>query len=235
MEKSKEIVKEVGTSKMDPELNGLFDLNNNLEGVDIRFPQIQIMHQSEMFKMPSGEMVKDFIGIILDMNNANAYWEKTISEIGLGLPPDCFSLDGLVPSQDSEKIQIESDRGGCKACPRNQFKSDGKRGKACKNMKRVHILIGDELLPYRLTIPPTGLAAINDYVVFCRSKPVPYQLAYTKFSVISEKNKDGIQYSKVIYSFFSYVEKKRGIIVKKQYEEMKNFLRGQMIMASEYV
>jgi len=43
-----------------PALNDLFDINENMEGVDARLPQIGIAHQAQMFTMPDGSKAESF-------------------------------------------------------------------------------------------------------------------------------------------------------------------------------
>lgn len=174
----------------------LFDMGDQMEGVEAKLPQIKIIHQGQMFAFPDESKRLSFTGTIIDMNRTNAYWAESFDDSGGGDPPTCFSLDGVSPEMSSAEIQSES--GGCRDCPHNQYKSDGKRGKLCKNMKRVHILMEGTLMPFRLTIPPSNLKAVDLYVSLLTSQGVPYQLVESEFSLKPVKNKDGIEYSELI-------------------------------------
>lgn len=215
----------------DAESLGLFDLKANMEGVEPRLPQIKIIHQGRMFEMPDGESVKDFVGVILDMNRVNAWWEIGFDESGGGSPPQCSSLDGVRPDPLSEKRQSDD----CASCPQNKFGSDGGRGKACKNMKRVHIQLLDQRLPIRLTVPPSNLKVLDEYVTMLTSKGMPYQLVRTKFSLKGVQNKDGIKYSELELSPAEYItDPEEAKWVKKQLMQYKKVMRGQEFGAEEY-
>jgi len=159
-----------------------FDLGDNMEGVEAQLPQIKILHQAEMFLLPDGSKVQTFTGVIIDMNRTNAYWIKSYENGSTDLP-DCFSLNGVTPDMSSQDIQSES--GSCVDCPMNQFGScsSGGKGKACRNNKRVHVLVGGSMMPMRLTSPPTSIKSIDLYVSLLTSQSIPYQLVETEFSL----------------------------------------------------
>ena len=211
---------------------GVFNPADNMEGVEPRLPQIGIIHQGQMFKMPNGESVATFEGIILDTNRANAYWLKSFDESGGGDLPDCSSLDGIMPDLNAEDVQAES----CHTCNYNQFGTAAKGGgKACKNMKRVHILMGDSILPHRLTLPPSSLKAIDLYISLLTSQGVPHQLIATKFSLKEESNKAGIMYSEIVmHQGDAIIDIETVNNLKKQYTELKPIMRGQPIQFNEF-
>jgi hypothetical protein len=152
---------------------------------------ITIAHQNQAFQMPNGEMVKSFKGQIIDIVNVNAWWAETFDDSGGGTPPQCFSPDGIQPSPSSEDRQSQF----CRNCPQNQFGSDGGRGKACKNMKRVHVFLEGEALPSRLVVPPTSMQAINQYASRLAKKVLAPYFVITKFGLKASQNKSGIKYS----------------------------------------
>lgn len=215
---------------MDMELAGMFDLKDNMAGVEARLPQIGIIHQAQMFEFPDGEKHASFTGTILDISRINAWWEQSFDETGGGVPPDCFSMDGITPDPFSGNRQNSE----CRSCTQNSFGSDGGRGKACKNMKRVHILLEGEMLPHRLTIPPSNLKAVDLYVSLLTSKGIPYQLVKTEFSLGKAKNKDGITYAEIqmknIGTTDSVEEARR---IKAIRDEFLGVMRGQEIKAEE--
>ena len=169
------------------------------------------------------------------MNRANAYWAISFDESGGGDPPTCLSLNGVTPEMSSEEVQSNS--GLCMDCPRNQFGSDGKRGKQCKNMKRIHVLIDGSIMPFRLTVPPTNMKAVDLYVSLLTSQGVPYQLVETEFTLKKATNKDGVEYSELVMKNIGPAP-----IVKNQEDAMKlkaligqwkNIMRGEQITDRE--
>ena len=209
----------------------LFNLKDNMEGVQPRLPQIGIVHQGQMFIMPDGEKTQKFIGIILDSNRINAFWHHSFSESGGGDPPDCFSMDGIVPEASCPDPQHDS----CTKCPHNEFGSDG-RGKACKNMKRAHVLLDDSALPYRLTIPPTSLKSIDTYVSLLTGQGVPYQLVITEIGLREVANKDGIKYSEVTFKQVGNVTtKEKAEQLRQARNDMLQAMRGDTVNTEEYM
>lgn len=177
------------------EVLALFNLKDQMEGVEPRLPQIEIIHKGQMWKFPDESKKECFEAVILDHNRANAWWEKSVDESGGNAAPDCFSLDGLTPDPRSPKKQCEN----CMVCPRNAFGSDERgRGKACKNTKRVHILLDDTDLPHRLTLSPSSLKKFDKYITSLTGKRLPMQMVRTEFSLKEEKNSDGFTYSEVV-------------------------------------
>jgi hypothetical protein len=219
------------------ELRDTFNLKANMEGVQPRLPQIAIVHQAQLWVFPDETQVKEFEAIILDTNRINAWWERSFDETGGGTPPDCFSMNGIDCDQNSAMPQSKL----CRDCPKNKFGSDVRsggevgRGKACKNMKRVHIILSGELLPHRMTLPPSSLKAIDDYISRLTSKGLPYQLVYTTFKLKEAKNKEGIKYSEIKPDRGILItDPEKAAMLKKLLTEFKPVMRGQEIISEEY-
>jgi hypothetical protein len=217
---------------------GLFDTRENLKGLEPRLPQIKILHAGAlMFVMPDGTRVQKFESTMLDFNRCNAYWSVPFTESGGGTPPDCASLDAINLDPMSEAPQ--SATGKCKQCPMNQFgsekaKGEESRGKACKNMMRVHLLISGQLIPFRMTLPPTSLKVMDEYIPMIESRGHPYQLTVTEFSLVEAANKDGIKYSRLALKDIGKVtSQKEAFAIKNFIDEWKSVMRGQEIAADE--
>lgn len=201
-EGNKEEKYDIDTIKLPSDVTSLFDLRSNMEGIVPRLPQIGIIHQGQLFKMANDAKVEAFTGIILQKQFCNAWWKESFDESGGGTPPDCSSLDSITPDFNSPDVQAEK----CKVCDNNKFGSDG-RGKLCKNMVRVHIILDGQNTPHRLTLPPSNLRELNDYLATLTLKMIPYQLVYTQFSLESVQNKDGIEYSKIVFTPVGTIDK----------------------------
>lgn len=227
--------KKAMTKKKDSEvatINDVFDIRENMEGVEARLPQIGIIHQAQMFLMPDGSKVGAFKARILDVSRANAYWEESFDSSGGGTPPDCFSTDGIKPAH-SESMQSDA----CATCPQNQFGSDEqKTGKACKNMKRVHVILSDQdnLIPFRLTVPPSNLKEVDKYITNLSGMGIPYQLVETIFSLRETKSKGGIKYSLLVLEAGAQVQHRESALrFKAQRDEWLPIMRGQAVSAVE--
>ena len=180
---------------------GSSDVTDNLDQIQIRLPQVKIIHQAQMFEMPDGSKTQSFEGIILDFNKINSYWANSFDETGGGTPPDCFSLDGVRPSMLSADLQANA----CPDCPKNIFgsernkKGEPGRGKACKNLKRVHIITNsNQLLPFRLTLPPSNIKALDKYISDLAAMGKRWRQSWTEFKLVPQKNKDGIVYAELV-------------------------------------
>ncbi len=182
------------TTATPAEIADAFPMDSAAEGVDVRFPIIEIIHPAQQFKMPEGIMAPIFTGVILDIYKANAYWKESFDETGGGSPPDCFSMDSVTP--DMSATDRQADR--CHGCPWNEFGSDGGRGKACKNMQRMHVMIEGNFLPHAITIPPSSIGSVSQGISnFSINKGIPYQLMQFTFTLKEASNKEGIKYSQV--------------------------------------
>jgi len=213
----------------------LFDMGDQMEGVEAQLPQIKIIHQAQMFMFPDGTKEETFKGVILDMNRTNAYWAESYDDSGGGSPPTCSSLDGVTPEAGSE--QLQSTGNGCLGCPQNKYGTGKKGGKACKNMKRVHILIDGSLMPFRLTVPPSNLKAVDLYVSLLTSQGVPYQLVETEFSLRLAQNKDGIEYSELYMRNLGQAPMIRNIEdaqkMKALIAQWRGVMRGEVVTGNE--
>lgn len=158
-----------------------------------QLPQIKIAAGSIcMFILPDASKVDELTGVIIDIWNANAWWEKGMDEGGGGEIPDCFSLDAITPSDDGANVQSLD----CRSCTRNAWKPGG-QGKECKNMKRILIVLPERTIPYLLSAPPTSIRPIEQYMISLTDKQLPFYCVNTKLTLVIDKNKSGIEYSKL--------------------------------------
>jgi len=234
MSKAQEEGKEVAVSEgmAVAELGDLFNIRENMEGVVPDFPVIKSIHQGQMFEMPDGQKVESFTGIIIDISRANAFWHESFDTGGGGHIPDCFSVDGLVPSHNSADKQSDD----CATCPQNQFGSDrdGGRGKACKNMKRIFVLLPGEQFPFRLIASPANIRSIDSYVTQLSSKAIPYQLVVTEFSLYKKKNQDNIEFSGMNFKHIETIEDKDAAMkIKRTVDDLRASMRGLDVSAAE--
>ena len=132
-------------------------------------------------------------GVIVGHKQARAYWQQSIDETGGGEPPDCGSDDGI--------SGIGDPGGACGKCPLNVFGTDkgkGKkpgRGKACKELRLVFLLMPKSLIPVLFMLPPTSLGPMRKYFLKLASEGLPAHGVTTRFTLEETKNKDGIKYA----------------------------------------
>lgn len=138
----------------------------------------------------------ELVGVILYHHPVNAYWKEKFT--GGNEQPDCSSYDG--------KQGVVRETGECKdcaSCPYNQFGSDG-AGKACKNVHRVYILREGNPIPLILSLPPTSLKYMRDYIgKRILLKGLRSYQAVTKITLKKEKSAGGITYSRAAFEFVS--------------------------------
>lgn len=226
-----QIVKKESTEVAIPtdDLLKMFPLMGNIDGVDVRPPKIGIISQAQLFRMPTDEKVPTVVGIVVHAHRCNGYWEKDMAEGGAGNPPDCASMDGIIPYTENPKCHH------CAECQFNQFKSDGGRGKACKNMQRLYVQVNDSIIPFLITLSPTSLRAWSDYMVILTSMAKrPYQTVITQISLKSTKNKDGIEFSQ---AEFKMVEPINNMAKLKQIASISANVKGKKVevAADEYI
>lgn len=201
------------------------------EDVPIDFPRIKIPSGGGLtFEIPGeeeAEAAKELVGVILDHYRVNAYWQDEFA--GAGTPPTCSALDG--------KTGTGNPGGDCDACPMNAWGSStkGGRGKACKNIRRVYLLVEGEMLPYLLALPPTSLDDFNTYMRRLTSKhKVPYYGAISKAKLYKTSNKDGITYSAVAWSFVGALSAQDRNSMKNYAASLKSAMRNATIEIAEY-
>jgi hypothetical protein len=221
------------------DIASVFEDDNDMEGVVPRLPQISIAHQAQLWIFPDESKTAAFDAIIIGHNRANGWWKDMYAVSGGKERPDCSSTDGITPTVTSMDKQHSS----CLLCPKNQFGSDGGRGKACKNMKRIHILLEGSVLPHRITLPPTSLQAFDRYVTDqIAGRGLKLALVMTRFSLIKVPNADGIEYSEISLSVVNDIDGKPMILAKTKEDaesiksiksQWSSIVRGQEILSDE--
>lgn len=142
------------------------------------------------------ESVTELTGVILYHHPVNAYWRDKFA--GGNEQPDCASYDG--------KKGIVRETGeicDCADCKYNEFGSgEGGSGKACKNAHRIYILREGNPVPLILSLPPTSLKYMRDYIskrILLKGMRSYY--AVTKITLKKEKSQAGITYSRAAFAF----------------------------------
>lgn len=125
-----------------------------LEGIDPRPPRIKVSREAQVFMMPDGTSVKALTGVITFNHKARGRWETE------GQPlPTCSSMDGITGTDENG---VQHPCAGCKYNAWGSGKDD--RGKACKEMRWVYFLQDDEIIPSRISLPPTSLGKFDTFI-----------------------------------------------------------------------
>ena len=188
------------------------DAKENLQHVQDTFLRITTMGMRyQVNNCDIGNRGLEFKAIILRELPVNL-WYKDRFDPGAPVRPNCWSLEGLKPDPTSQLIQSES----CLTCRWNRFGSgigaDGKRrGKACRNTRRLVLKSEDFDLPLVLSLPPTSKKVFNNYLKSLSSGTVsiPLFIVCTIFSFDLNVN------------YPRPVMKTDGVIFPLMYEELK--------------
>lgn len=123
-----------------------------------------------------------YIDMVIIKANAflNKQWYKANYVEGSSELPDCYSLDGKVPSQQSKAMQAET----CELCPKNQWGSkigdNGQKQKACRDTKKLAIVpladirntaFGGAML---FRVPATSLKELSIMADALKGRGYPY-------------------------------------------------------------
>ena len=205
-----------------------------MDGLQLSFPRIKIPSGGGLaFEVPGDDpenpdAVKEVVGVIVDHHPVNAYWADKYA--GANNPPDCSSMDGKVG------IDADGNRKPCNSCQYNQWGSaeDG-RGKACKNMHRVYILREGEMLPLLLTLPPTSLKNLSDYLgLRVITKGLRSYGVITKVSLKKAQNAGGINYSQAVFSLAGKLSPEQTKAMAEYSQGIKVLTRLLAVGADEY-
>lgn len=175
------------------------------------------------------ESSTELVGVILFHHAVNGYWKEKFA--GGNEKPDCSSFDGKTGT-DAETGEIKS----CADCPFNQFGSDEDgRGKACKNVHRIYMLREDNPVPLILSLPPTSLKYMRDYIgKRILLKGMRCYEAVTKITLKKEKSAGGIAYSRAVFSFVGKLDSEKAAAAKAMADTIKQQDRNIDIDNSDY-
>ena len=116
----------------------------------------------------------------------------------------------------------------CASCPHNQFGSDEDgRGKACKNVHRCYILREGNPVPLVLSLPPTSLKYMRDYIgKKILLKGMRCWQAVTRISLKKERSAGGIEYSRAVFSLDSVLSPEQMMEARQMADSIKETTRA---------
>lgn len=155
----------------------MHEVKDNLESVEgFRIPRVKAT--SEGFELVEGEPpIKELEGVLIHTKKTKVYYEKPFRR-GEKQPPDCYSLDGVLPDKSLPNPVNPT----CKGCPMDAFGTNAmKKGKACRDTKPMYFLLGDEaIIPRQLSVTPSSLRAANQYLMDLTERGIAYRKVVTK-------------------------------------------------------
>jgi hypothetical protein len=158
--------------------------------------------QGSAFEVPDGfgetNPMKSFRGVILYQGPNKSFWKDKYVP-GQSKAPDCSSKDGDNGKEiDYETGEIVCER-LCADCPMNQWGSavndagEHTRGKACRDLRPMMILLEGSEEPMMFVAPPTSLTNIGDYISrLLRKAYMPWEVL-TEFSLEKTTTKGGME------------------------------------------
>jgi len=173
----------------------------------------------------------DVIIIGANPNLAKQYYEGEWSNDRESNSPDCFSLDGKTPSENSVSPQNDV----CVLCPHNAWGSgvtpQGHKVKACSDIKRLAIIFSDK--PdgevYLLQITPSSLKNLNAYQKTLSMRGIVPEIAKTTLSFDNEAG-----FPKLKFQFGGFVNKDTQVYVDSLLDSEKvKIVTGQLGIPSE--
>lgn len=157
---------------------------------------------STFFTVPTlggEEAEKALVGTVVFHRPGRVYYSTPFSDAGDDDRfPDCYS--------DTGTIGHGNPGGNCDACPMNQFGSasrNGKQtqGKACSERKTLYILRGEQMMPDVVSVPPSSLKALNQFLFKLSTSGIKYYEALISITLERVKSGDGIDYAEARFAF----------------------------------
>lgn len=168
---------------------------NEMDGLSAVFEQIKIpIGGVTSFEFPGEtpeqtETVKEFSAVILYHHPMRAYYKEKYT--GGNNPPDCGSMDGATGMGEPGGV--------CEHCVYDQFGTGENGAKACKERRRLYLLLDGEIFPMILSLPTGSLRDFSRYLIRVLPKYQASNAVLTHFSLVKATNKGGIVYTKVAF------------------------------------
>lgn len=172
-------------------LERIAEVQGNLESVeDFRLPRCQMT--AEGLVLIEGEKpILELTGVIIHTKKTNVYYDKPYNPSDIS-PPTCYSLDGVKPEDLPPSDEYMKQHETCKGCPKAEYGTNSmKSGKACRNLKPVFLLLGDEaIMPRQLTVAPSSLKAANQYLLDLTERGMSYRKVKTRVTLFKKQSRD---------------------------------------------
>jgi len=126
------------------------------QGFDFRPQRYKINKDNQTFVEPLGTVLDEIKGVILHKQRVRALWDE-----GSNIPL-CSSLD-CITGIDSEGMQRP-----CDGCEYDEWGSASdekseRKGKACKEMRRIYLIEKNGTLPIIVTLSPTSIKPWDEF------------------------------------------------------------------------
>lgn len=237
-----------------------FSIANRYEGMD---PEMMAELQDEMsdldpesgitcrkIKIPSGgglayevqgedetdaDYMKEINAVIVFTHRVGGFWPGGYGDDEQNKIPVCSSMDGKT-GLNIQTGEITS----CENCPMNQFgsaidqKGMAAKGKACKNMRRLYMMMDGDPNFYLLTVPPTSIRDVNKQLAKIMAGGVPYTGLVVRLTLEKTQNAAGVAYSKVVIGKSGLLPPAVSAVAKEMRRQIKEQYQSMAITADDY-
>ncbi len=179
------------------------------------------------------EPMKTITGVVIFTHALNGYWSNAYgnSNNPEDKLPYCVSMDGKTGfCQETGEVT------DCKTCQRNKFGTardqagNQARGKACKNMCRLYILMDGDPNLYLLTVPPTSVQNVTKQL----GRILPYTNKVVTFSLEKTVNSGGTPYSKVVIKKAGTLPPAAAAIAEELFCQVKSQYKNMAVTMDDY-
>ena len=168
------------------------DMEQSIGGFLPRPQSLKINKDTQQFYDSLGNYYDEAVGVLLHKMMTRGFWGVKKSKIPVCSSLDCIT--GKVSLEETlfdyakniffdlrdfefeEVLAMKPEDANkiltcyCKGCPMNEWgtaqgdEGDSKKGKACKEMRRLYLLRKDAIIPAKIVLPPTSINAWDDYL-----------------------------------------------------------------------
>ena len=157
---------------------------------------------AQFFEIGTRAPAKEIEGVLISRQPVRVYWRVKYGSDGGGNPPDCYSMDNETGHGDNGEPGPVHD---CQTCPLSEWgtatndKGEPAAGKACRQVTRLFMVEGGNMLPMLVPVPPSSYKDAQTYVLRLASRRTPYHAVVTKIGLKQEKSKGGVTYSRATF------------------------------------
>jgi len=167
------------------------------------------------------EPSKTIEGIIVLADEKKANWAKTLED-DPNAAPNCYSNDCVTGYGDPMETGTLAQH-SCALCPKNVWGSDlkGGKGKACKDMRPLYLLMEGSYIPLIVQVPKKSLRHIRKYLTRLSGKGIPFYGCITRFALYKVAGAGTPDYSELVPSLVSLVPKAQWSTIKAYQDSLK--------------
>lgn len=146
------------------------------------------VYRWEVPTLDGSDAVEEISGVIVHKTQTRQFWPVPLEEGGGGQPPSCSSPDARIgfgkpwATKANPDPEGEPERRVCKTCPNAQF-APGGGPQPCSERANLFLLMETGYLPAVVSVPPTSLKPLKQYMMALSNAGVPYISVVTAFTL----------------------------------------------------